>query len=76
MDDSVWDVTVLTKNRERLLDGDIAETFNRRANPVMTRPIRRRGRRFGFCPVSRRSSVTTKRWEFVVGLAIWRLDGT
>jgi transposase len=24
LDDSVWDVTVLTKNRERLLDGDIA----------------------------------------------------
>src|SRR5579872_2963874 len=24
MDDSVWDVTVFTKNRERLLDGDIA----------------------------------------------------
>jgi len=27
MDDSVWDVTVFTKNRERLLDGDIAESF-------------------------------------------------
>src|ERR1700732_323538 len=27
MDDSVWDVTVFTKNRERLLDGDIAEGF-------------------------------------------------
>jgi IS5 family transposase len=27
MDDSVWDVTVFTKNRERLLDGDIAEAF-------------------------------------------------
>src|SRR3984893_18265482 len=26
MDDSVWDVTVFTKNRE-LLDGDIAEAF-------------------------------------------------
>jgi transposase len=26
-DDSVWDVTVFTKNRERLLDGDIAEAF-------------------------------------------------
>jgi transposase len=24
MDDAVWDVTVFTKNRERLLDGDIA----------------------------------------------------
>jgi hypothetical protein len=27
MDDSVWDVTVFTKNRERLVDGDIAEAF-------------------------------------------------
>src|SRR5438128_2813142 len=27
MDDSVWDVTVFTKNRERLLDGDIGEAF-------------------------------------------------
>ena len=27
MDDALWDVTVFTKNRERLLDGDIAEAF-------------------------------------------------
>jgi transposase len=27
MDDSIWDVTVFTKNRERLLDGDMAEGF-------------------------------------------------
>jgi hypothetical protein len=27
MDDSIWDVTVFSKNRERLLDGDIAEAF-------------------------------------------------
>ncbi|MGB8580131.1 MAG: IS5 family transposase [Candidatus Sulfotelmatobacter sp.] len=27
MDDSIWDVTVFTKNRERLLDGDVAEAF-------------------------------------------------
>ena len=27
MDDTSWDVTVFTKNRERLLDGDIAEAF-------------------------------------------------
>src|ERR1700746_2087786 len=27
MDDSIWDVTVFTKNRERLLNGDIAEAF-------------------------------------------------
>lgn len=27
MDDPVWDVTVLTKNRERLLDGEIARAF-------------------------------------------------
>src|SRR3989442_5789149 len=27
MDEAIWDVTVFTKNRERLLDGDIAEAF-------------------------------------------------
>ena len=27
MDDGIWEVTVFTKNRERLLDGDIAEAF-------------------------------------------------
>ena len=27
MDDNIWDVTVFTKNRERLLNGDIAEAF-------------------------------------------------
>src|SRR5262244_739768 len=27
MHDPIWDVTVFTKNRERLLDGDIAEAF-------------------------------------------------
>jgi transposase len=27
VDDEVWDVTVFTKNRERLLDGNIAEAF-------------------------------------------------
>jgi len=27
MDDQVWDVTVFTKNRERLLRGDVAEAF-------------------------------------------------
>jgi transposase len=27
MDDPVWDVTVFTKNRERLLSGDVAEAF-------------------------------------------------
>jgi transposase len=27
MDDPVWDVTVFTKNRQRLLDGDIAQAF-------------------------------------------------
>ena len=29
MDAPVWDVTVFTKNRERLLEGDIARTFLR-----------------------------------------------
>ncbi len=27
MDDPIWDVTVFTKNRERLLEGDIAQAF-------------------------------------------------
>lgn len=27
MDDPIWDVTVFTKNRQRLLDGDVAEAF-------------------------------------------------
>lgn len=27
MDDAVWDVTVFTKNRERLLDGEVAQAF-------------------------------------------------
>src|ERR1700736_6855396 len=27
LDDAIWDVTVFTKNRERLLDGDFAERF-------------------------------------------------
>src|ERR1039458_174182 len=27
MDDPIWDVTVFTKNRERLLEGNIAEAF-------------------------------------------------
>src|SRR4030095_380870 len=27
MDDAVWDVTVFTKNRERLLHGDVARAF-------------------------------------------------
>ncbi len=27
MDDPIWDVTVFTKNRERLLAGDLAEAF-------------------------------------------------
>ena len=27
LDDPIWDVTVFTKNRERLLDGDLAEAF-------------------------------------------------
>ena len=27
MDDPIWDVTVFTKNRERLLKGDIAQAF-------------------------------------------------
>src|SRR5258708_26670770 len=30
MDDPIWDPTVFTKNRERLLKGDIAQAFSRR----------------------------------------------
>jgi hypothetical protein len=37
MDDAIWDVTVFMKNRERLLDGDIAEAF-----PLST-PLSHRG---------------------------------
>src|SRR5256886_3007220 len=33
MDDAIWDVTVFTKNRERLLDGDIGEALARRSTP-------------------------------------------
>lgn len=29
MDDTFWDVTVFTRNRERLLEGEIAEKFSR-----------------------------------------------
>ena len=32
MDDAIWDVTVFTKNRERLLDGDIAEPSSKRCS--------------------------------------------
>jgi transposase len=39
MDDSVWDVTVFTKNRERLLDGDIAEAFSNRAQQARERNL-------------------------------------
>ena len=35
MDDAIWDVTVFTKNRERLLDGDIGEALARRSTPDM-----------------------------------------
>jgi hypothetical protein len=27
LDESVWDVTVFTKNRDRLLEGDVAREF-------------------------------------------------
>jgi transposase len=27
MDDAVWDATVFTKNRQRLLEGDVADAF-------------------------------------------------
>ena len=37
MDDAVWDVTVFTKNRERLLDGDIAESLLRSGAQAGTR---------------------------------------
>src|SRR6185503_2166958 len=31
IDDAIWDVTVFTKNRERLLQGDVARAFFERA---------------------------------------------
>jgi len=42
MDDAIWDVTVFTKNRERLLDGDIGEALARRSTPDMPL-VRERG---------------------------------
>ena len=33
MDDAVWDATVFTKNRERLLAGDVARGFLEQASP-------------------------------------------
>ena len=39
MDEEVWDVTVFTKNRERLLEGEIAEKFFQR----VIEPARQRG---------------------------------
>ena len=48
MDDRVWDVTVFTKNRNRLLEGEIAERFSQRC---WIRPVRR-----GYCRMS------TSRW--------------
>ena len=36
LDDPVWDVTVFTKNRERLLRGDLADAFSRRCWPRRT----------------------------------------
>ena len=37
MDDSIWDVTVFTKNRERLPDGDIAEGLFQAVAPASPR---------------------------------------
>jgi hypothetical protein len=37
MDGAIWDVTVFTKNRERLLDGDIAEALLPNRAPASTR---------------------------------------
>ena len=34
LDDPVWDATMFTKNRDRLLDGDIAAAFFGRARGV------------------------------------------
>ena len=49
MDDAVWDVTVFTKNRERLLDGDMARRFfeqvlalARAGGPAVGRALHRR----------------------------------
>jgi transposase len=37
IDDPVWDATVFTKNRERLLEGEVAQGF---FTAVLTRPVR------------------------------------
>ena len=49
MDDAIWDVTVFTKNRERLLHGDVARAFFERvvaqaraAAPAVGRALHRR----------------------------------
>jgi transposase len=58
MDDLVWDVTVFTKNRERLLDGDIAEAFFR----AVLKPARQRN-----LPSDEHSTVDGRlleAWEF------------
>jgi len=40
MDDPVWDVTVFPKNRDRLLDGEIAAAaWNRSRNAGGRRPV-------------------------------------
>jgi hypothetical protein len=48
MDAPVWDVTVFTKNRERLLAGDVAVSF---LLAVMSDPAVRRLRPGRFCSV-------------------------
>ena len=39
VDDSVWDVTVFTKNRERLFDADIAAPFSKLCSSRQKRGI-------------------------------------
>jgi transposase len=40
MDDPIWDVTVFTKNRERLIQGDIARAFFENSSSISRSAIR------------------------------------
>ena len=55
MDDTIWDVTVFTKNRERLLDGEIAEAFFQAATAV--------GHGSGVCSWTSTSPWTGRCWK-------------
>jgi transposase len=68
IDDSVWDVTVFTKNRDRLLKGEVAEAFFHRgagAGPPAGNAVRRalHGRRHPDRSVGRAEEFQAQRWQ-------------